>query len=394
MKVNLQMLRDDMPELNLNGHLEDEPWVARCTHPVVCSKPIASFDDEAIYICNPWQLPRHVPRGCSTPSVIVAGKPSGEWLMAPCNILYTEGDEGILELFNLISESIARYQSWEDDLMGILDGDASEDELIACIRRYIRNPFFVQGSEFDVMLGSIPEDAESTPLLERYREEYESLGKSSFLSPEDISLFLSDNEYYRSKDKTEPSIYSGRYFDCRTLFYNISLGGVAVGRIAVDEVVQPILDRDFVLVKVLGQHLAKTIDRSRESGFYKAEELEPILQGLLAHKLLPEGKIDHLLDSLGWGMYDRYACLVLKLKPQDGPQQALKPLMMGISKELELECCTVFEGSMIFVCNLTMLGKDGDEMLSEALPYLRDNLLMASLSTSYDDFKDLYYYFR
>lgn len=394
MKTNLYMIQDDLEDLNLRGHVVDDPWVARCSHPVLCSKMVREFHDDAIYICNPGQLPKHVPSTIGTPSIICIGKPSDEWLMAACNLLYTEGDEDATDLFNQVAASIARYQAWEDRILDILDGDESEDDLVACVRQYIKNPFFVQGSEFRVLISSMPDDSASTPKLESYMREYGALRKSDVLSPEDISLCLSDDEYYASKDTVEPYIYPGQYLSCRSLCCNIWSSGVRLGRIVVDEVVEPIANRDFMLAKVLGQHLSKTIERSQGPGSVGTEDLEPILQSLLSHKLLPEERIAHLLDSLGWNMDDGYACLVLRLKTRGDNVYAFKPLAMGVAQFLSLECYTVYESSIVYVCNLSKMGIDGEEMLSNVLPYLRDNLLMASLSSTYGDFKDLYYYYK
>lgn len=394
MKVSLEMLRDDLEELRLRGHIDDDPWVARCSHAVACTRPIGEFRDDAVYVTEPSMLPRHVPPSFGTPSIVCLGKPSEEWLMAPCNILYTEEDVDVSDVFNLVAEDIAGYQEWEDDLMAVVDGGGSEEDFMVCVRRCIGNPFFINGSEFQVLLCSIPDEPEDSLPLESYREEYGSYGDEPF-SPEDINFYLSDEAYHRSLDSTEPCLYDSSRSDCRTILYNIRLGGTTVGRLIIDEVVEPFKSRDFVLAKVIGGHLAKEIGRDRGYGFSRMAMLDPILEGLLSHTLLPEGQIRLLLDELGWDMYDGYACLVLRPRMGEGVDpSSLRPLAMGMAQELSLDCYIVFEGSIACVCNLTRMDKTGEQVLSDALPYIRDNSLMASISSEYGDFKDLYYYYQ
>lgn len=393
MRVNLHIIQEDLDDLNLQGHLSDEPWTMRCSHAIACTKLLREFTDDAIYIVKPGLLPRHFSDEYGTPSIISIGRPADEWIMAPCNVLYIEDEIELVELFNRVSASIAGYQEWEDDLLAILEKRTWADELPACVFRYIRNPFFLQGSAFNMLVTAIPEGAVETPLLTNYRSEY-SLGDAGVLVPEDISQLIADDEYNEAIESEEPTIYSGKNYGFRTLYYNIRIDGVPVARFGIDEVIAPFTSRDFALAKVIGRHLAKALGQKQAYVFDRSEEMDPILGSLLSHTLLPEERIVLLLNSLGWDMHDDYACLSLKLRTTMGSESVLDSLALGISKMLDDECYTVFGDSVVFVCNLTKMGTDGDQMLSEVLPYLRDNLFMASLSSTYDDFKELYYYYR
>lgn len=393
MKVNLHMLQEDLADLNLHGHLEDDPWTMRCTHAVGFSGGSPEFREDAILVANPESLPGHVPPGCRGASIICNGKPSEEWLLAPCNLLYASAKGSMLELFNRVTEAIAGYQVWEDELIGILNTRTWAEEVGTCIHRYIKNPIVVATSGFETLVWSIPDDVAETPQLQAYREEYGSLA-SSVLPTDEVNLLISDEGYYGAIDSEVPSMFDGKYYGYRSLYYNIRVEGVPVGRLAIDEVVTPITDRDYALAKVLGDHFAKMIDRSKLYSFNRLEDLEPVLQGLLSHRLLPEKRIRRLLDCLGWGMDDEYACLLLRLMAPKSTDDVLEPLALGISEMFSDDCYTIFDGSIVFVCNLTKMGSTDDQMLSKMLPYLRDNLLTASLSSTYVDFKDLYYYYR
>lgn len=393
MKVNLHILAEDLSDLNLRGHLDDDPWTMRCTHAIGCTGAVETFEDDAIYLAESGMLPARPPRDGSAPSVICIGQPPEEWLLSRCNLLYIERDVGLMELFNRVSAAIAGYQSWEDDLVDILGKSTWDEELPGCAFRYIRNSFFLSLTEFQSFICSVPDDAEQTPLLAGYKEEFVK-PERYYLPPEGISQYLSDEEYTSSAETTVPTLYSNRYYEYRTLYYNIRVDGATVGRIAFDEVVEPFTGRDFALIKVIGDLLAKSIDRKQLRIYAKPEDLGPVLHGLLAHELQPEERIAHLLGKLGWDMHDEYACLVLELRSREHTEDALRSLEMGIERRMPGTCGTVYDDSIVMVCNLRKMGKTAGQMLSDELPHLRDNLLMASLSSTYGDFRELYYYYR
>ena len=208
MKVNLHMIREDLADLNLRGHLSDEPWVMRCTHAVACTHLVKELREDVIYILKPGLLPRHVPSGCGSPSIISIGKPADEWVMSSCNLLYVDEGVELLDLFNRVSEAIAGYQEWEDDLVEALDMQPWEDAFVECASRYFHNPFLLGATEFQSILSYNPDDADSAPLMESYMEDYGSY-TDAILSPEDVNTFISDEEYYRASDAIEPYMYSG-----------------------------------------------------------------------------------------------------------------------------------------------------------------------------------------
>lgn len=392
MKINLHMLKEDLKHLNIQEHLTDAPWVLRCACPLACTSRPDDLRDEILYLLTPGLLPPE-PDITGCPSFICIGCPPSSWLQAPCNFLYTEASITLLELFNLVSSAFARYQEWEDGLQNLLDQRFPIDELASYSHSLIRNAIFVQGTAFRVILHSIPDSAEDTAMMQYYKKNY-GANANSILPTEDINMLISDTEYNRAVEATEPSIYSGTLYGFRSLFYNIRVDGVFVARICVDEVITPFTDRDFALIKILGHYLGKGISRETYYSFNRFKDLDPILHSLLSHRLLPEKKINQLLNHYGWHMNDSYICLILKLRTREDASSALEPLALNLRQMLSSECYTIYSNSIVFICNLTSLQMTDEQLLAYLLPNLRDNLLTASMSTAYSDFKELYYYYN
>lgn len=391
MKINLHMLKEDLKHLNMQGHLTDAPWILKCSFPMACTSCPDSFRDDILYLLTPNLLPSTPPAsGC--PSILCIGIPPASWMQASCNLLYTENHLTLLELFNLVSESFARYQEWEAGLQNILDRRLPMRDLAVYSHSLIKNAIFVQGTSFRVFIHSVPDNAENTDLLQYYINNY-VLKTNTVLPPEEINILISDTEYNRASEAIEPSFYSGSLYGFRTLFYNIRVDGVFVARICVDEVITPFTDRDFALIKILGHYLGKGISKEKFYSFNRFKDLDSILHSLLLHRLLPEKKIDLLLKHFHWNMNDSYVCLILKLRTRDDTSSALEPLAFSLGQMLSSECYTIYSGSIVFICNLTKLQMTDDQLLAFLLPNLRDNLLTASMSADYSDFKELYYYY-
>ena len=116
------------------------------------------------------------------------------------------------------------------------------------------------------------------------------LSESAPLPSDAINTLISDAEYNHAIETTEPAIYSGALYGFRLLFYNIRVNGVFVARICVDEVVSPLTDRDFALIKILGHYLGKGLAAERVYSFSRPKDMDNILHSLLSHRLIPEKK--------------------------------------------------------------------------------------------------------
>ena len=392
LKLNLNILKEDLKDLKPEGKLPEAPWILRLESPAACTAYPASFQENILYLLTADLLP-DTPDIPENISVLCLGKPPEIWKRTACSFLFLDHSISLLELFNRVTRAFARYQKWESQLQDILDQNFPLHEMASCSHCLIRNGIYLQGPSFRVMTWTLPEDAEDTPLLQYYRKNY-LLPDFSTLPADVINMLISDFEYNQAIEADEPSIYSGSLYGFRSLYYNIRVNNVFVARLCIDEVISPFTDRDFALIKVLGDYLGKGLSAERVCSFNRPKDLDTILHNLLLHRLIPEKKISRVLDSCGWGVNDPYLCLILKLKTRADHSAALEPLALSLTQLLSSECYTIYEGSIVFICNLTRLGLEDGQLPAHILPPLRDNLLTAAFSSVYYDFKELYYYYN
>ncbi len=393
MKINLHMLKEDLKHLNMQGHLKDAPWVLRCSCLQACTSCMTDFREDIIYLILAKNLPSKAKfDGC--PSILCIGEPSEIWRKTDCNFLYTETELSLLELMNLVSAEFARYREWADELQNILDKGLPLQMMAELSHKVIFNPIYVHGSSYSILLYSIPKEAEDNQVMKKYKKDFfDNYLLGNPISLEDINIMLADEEYRRAGDMTEPCIYSAAMFGFRTLFYNVRIHGINVARICFDEIITPITDRDFALIKILGHYIEKGISPEKTYNFERLSKMDAIMRNYIAGNPVSPGEAARFLEYLGWGMQDSYVCLVLKLQTHDNSSPALEPLALYLD-ELFSEGCYLIDADMIvFVCNLTKLDKTEEELTAMLLPDLRDSLLSAGISMVYHRFDELRCYY-
>jgi hypothetical protein len=390
---NMYVLQEDLKDLDLQGHLEDDSLYIGCSLPMLVTDWPDRPDTKYLYVTMASHLPDVLPECSPRLSVLCIGKPAQVWMEASCNLLYTEKESSPELLMNRALLCYQRYRDWEEAMQHVLDQHLPLLDLAEVTQPLIANPIYAQGASFRVIFQSFPRLSSPLPLLEQYRSSFETASGST-LSPEDINDLISDPEYNRAIEAVEPTIYLGIPYGFRTLFYNVRNQNSTLARVCFDEIVAPLTKRDYVLIKVLGQYLAKGLSDNLPLAFNRPKDLDQILSGLLEHRLLPEKKILSVLNDYRWEMNDDYICMILRLKTREDTSTALAPLALTLSQMLMNDCYTVFGQSLVFVCNLTRMKRKREELLSSIKSTLRDNLLTASVSTIFRDFKDLYYYYK
>lgn len=397
MNINLHILKEDLKKWDFHGTLLDPPVERHCAYALILRKLPDVFQNHILYILsaellNHAAIPEILPSASPHPSILCIGCPPGEWLHNICNLLYTEEEITVEELGNLVNFRFFMYQEWADQLQEAVDLHLSFTELAIRSASVVQNAIYAQGASFRVLCTWLPDAEQKTALYEKYRNN-ELKPEGYYLSPEEINTLITDQEYNLAIQAAEPCIYSGILYGYRTLFYNIFIENVFVARLCFDEIIKPFTDKDFALIEILGEYFRKRLVHDRIYSFDRSTELEEILQDLLEHTLIPEQKILSFLHTCQWNVFDTYVCLVLELKAKD-TTGALEALALQMSQIVRSDCYTIRNRKIVFVCNLTIINTTRDQLYRGILPFLRDNLLSAGISTTYRDFKNLYYYYH
>lgn len=394
MKLNLHILLDVLETWGFQGNLPDNPTDQRCSYPMLCHSFPAFFSEDVLYIINADLLPPNANAPKHT-SILCVGTPPLAWLHVKCNFLYTLHETlSASELMNIITAQFYRYQAWEHELQEALNTHQSFQKMALVAGKLINNPLEVWESTIYLVCYNLPEMEQPTQQYIEFKSEHP--WKTDYIMDEEtLQNLISDDEYNLAHTKKEPTIYSGKPEGFRTLYYNIFFKETLIARICISEIINTFKSRDFALIKIFGDILAKGMIRNGVYSFRQHKKFLEVLKGLVSHRLQPEPKINQFLLEYHWDMFDEYICMVIKSKFKvKNPSSNLGPLAIELSKLMPCSSYVTHSDHLVFICNLTQTKKSREHVYNQVLPFLRDSLLSASISTCFYCFKELYYYYQ
>ena len=396
MRLNLSILNNEMPEWGLRINRPDEPYKLKIAYPVLLTEVPETLNEDVLYIAEAGMLPEKLPKAeGGRPSLLCVGRPAKKWLDSDLEIAYTEKDVSIMSVMNGISRTFAKYGQWEQKLQWILDENRPLREMaeVTSASLGIRNPIWAIGASFRYIFSYVPELAPFDPQMKQLLEENPPQTGEA-MTAEEIQELLADPEYHKTKNIDVPTVYPGDNEGYRTLFYNIVVNDVHLARIGFQEISDPIVEKDFAVIQVLGQYVKKALISRGTNAFDRPVEMDQTLRALAADQPVFGDNISAVLRHCGWKGKDRFVCMSLCLKGRGNTPQNMVDACLMLSSLLGNDCYTVFEDRIIYVFDLTQAGMTREQLLETLLPILRDNLLEAGISTTYDNFHQLHFFFK
>lgn len=392
MNLNLQIIKEELLSISFKFHYVHKATELSCAYPTIYSGE-ENLRGDVVYIAEAEKLPSK-PVLKNIPSIICIKKPAQIYLEGKCNILYTEDEVSCLDLMNLLLETFHKYYNWETSMQNIIDKNLPLRELGKISKTFVNNPIYFHGAGFKCIF-HIADDSNdnSSKLYQNYNNDYLTK-ENDYISLEEITLLMGDKEYNDAIFATQPTIYSAKLYGFRTLFYNIDQDNNYVARLCFAEVLNPFTDKDIAIIKILGEYLKKGIQGKDLDNYNRPKDLDEILNNLLSHHLVEELKIATVLHNFDWSINNDYLCMILETKTTDNFQKTLKATALQLSGILSVNCYSVFNDRIILIFNLTHRKITRNQLINIVIPHLRDNLFAAGISTVFNDFKNIYYYYE
>jgi len=397
MNLNLQLIESELPELDFEEHLVDGPAELYGVYPLPyeAGQP---FDPEPIYIARAGDLPAIPALSGARAALICIGMPSSGYLGYSFNTLVLHEEIDPNRLLAMVTRIFHRYDEFGQSMQRVIDERQDLEGIGQLAMRFIGNPICLTSADLKGIfhvIGSL--DGVSSELLESYRDGYGGhipMEKGSYLPADEIDALVSDPDYFRTVDSTEPGIYPAGRFGFRALYYRIYVDGKYRACCLIDELRHPLGDRDFALAKIIGIYLKKGLRYQLADQRGDMLGVDEVMQGLLAHRLLDERRILSALYELEWSADDTFFCMAVETKSVDTTPDVIYTQALQLAPDLQTQCFTRFDGRMVFVFDLTQLGKTQAQKFEQIQPILRDRLFSAGVSQTFTDFKELYYFYR
>lgn len=387
MKLNCQILKEDLHDLDLKSHYTDERLIRRLAFPTLYNGELHPAGNK-LYLVLTDDLPETLDFE-ATPSFICIGKPAELYLKTNCNVLYTEKNIAIMDLLNRILEIFEHYYLLESELQEINNQNLPLRVLGEVAENTFKNPISLIELNFRVIFSIINEK-------HYYVSPAHMLESQDFiyLDIEDINLLKSDLEYKIAATTNEPTIYSEKLYGYRALYQNIRIDGIVVARLVIYEIGTTFTDRDFALCAYICEHIKNGLLRKDTDNFNQPRGFDEIMNKLVRHIMVDEERIIAVLRENEWEVHDDYFCLNIVPFSKAENDQLISTFAMQLSVHSTNNSYLIKDNTLIFVFNLTRSGISRNAMLSSMVPQLRDWLFKAGISTVFSDFKNLYYYYK
>lgn len=390
MLLNLHILREDLLDLSFHGTLHHDPYELRLDHPVLCEGWPEDPSRDALYLVDASLLPDAPPRRGGL-SLISFGEPPAAWLRSANDVLWMDGSVSSIEVYNRVVLLFSTYARWECSMLGLLDSEEPLGRAARGTQPLFPNPFAAISTTYRMVFKSFPKVVGESDEYRRYLRSIE--GNVAFMTDEDIVRVASAGQFASVLEATEPVMFRSDSYGYETLVYPIRYAGETVALLCMDQVLAPITLRDRVLWKRFGDHLSRMFAKTGIYALSQPEEVRDVLSGLLAHRLLPEERIERLLSFYGWGMSDTFVTMAMAIRDDVSQPAALDALAFSIARATGNDCYAIVSDLVCFVFDLTAMGLSRKELIDLVAPLLGSRWLDASVSSTFSDFKDLYYFF-
>ena len=385
MKLNLQIIKEDLNDLKFKSRILDDYLTRQLTHPVFFT-PDAILSEDRLYIIEAEKMPG-ILNLKNRPSFVCIGVPPNYLLTSNCNVLYTTEPIHLHELLNRLTDLYEIYSRWEKRLQSINNQRLPLQSLGEASIDIFNNPISLYESNFKAVFIAVDKNV---PIPESY---VAVASTYDYLSIAEVNKLNSDPEYNEAATKTEPDIYSDRIYGFRTLFYNIRSNGEFIARLCIDEIVRPFTDRDCALITVLADAIQIGLHQKDLNNLNQPRELQAVLKRLLEHKLVPSEKIEAVLRENKWAVNDRYFCICIEQIHPDKNEDPMTALAYHLSHINNNNCYIIYQDSLILLFNLSKSTAAQNEILDLFDLQLESNGINAGVSAVFSDFKNFYYYY-
>lgn len=387
MKLNLQILKEDLKDLSLTAHYTDETSIWRLAFPTLYNGESVPSGNK-LYLTTAENLPETLDFN-QTPSFICIGKPPELYLKTNCNILYTEKKLDRLALLGRVLEIFNVYNEWEAALQDINNKNLPLKALGEIAEEILGNPVSLIEPNFRVIFTVIDES--------QYHIDIKHILEPQdfvYLEIDEINMLKTDPEYKKAATTTEPTIYSDKLYGYRALYQNIFLENIFVARLVIYEIGRAFTDRDLSLCPFICHHLTNGLLRKDTDNFNQPRGFDELLNKLVRHIMVDEDHIISVLRENEWEVNDDYFCLKIVPFTDEENSQLISTFAMQLAVHSSNNSYLIKDNDLIFIFNLTRSGISRNQVLSSIVPLLRDWLFKAGISTVFNDFKNLYYYYR
>jgi hypothetical protein len=392
MTLNLSVISADLRDMNDDPEASGveistktliKPTIDRTLRfPVIYDGEMCPKDDR-LYIAKADSLDETIDASAH-PSFLCIGSPP-EKLSRDCDMVIVSEKSAINNLLANTIEIFDKYNAWETALKNIIIQNQNIKMLGLVSEPIFKNPLRLSDKNYKCIFSVVNKNKY------RFPDNYLEHNDGEYLDIENINVIENS---LSPATKKKPLLEAGELFGYKVLRQDIFIGGKLAGALIVDEINRKITDRDFTLITVLADAIAVMLPRTETPSLGRPRYLEEILRKMIGHKPVNPEQLGATLAEMNWNVSDTYFCAAVESKTNGDNHSAMTALSLTLSGATGTECYLIQKNTAIFVFNLTASGVEKSAVAKTALSALKNSAVKIGFSNSFNNFNNIYYYYR
>jgi hypothetical protein len=342
--------------------------------------------DDRLYIAGASMLPKNIDLS-AYPSFLCIGNPPAQYLDGSCDIAVLSAKIKIRDLLTTALEIFDKYNAWETAMQNAVIQNQSFKTFGLLSKSIFQNPIQFFDKNYKCIFAII-DNKYSLP------NDYVIIKENDYWDIEEIKLVETMPSHVDLYRKKKPFIFYNERNQYRTLRYNIFIENKLMGTLFIDEINRKITDRDFALIMVLTDAITSMISKIESPVLSKPRYLEEILKTMIKHEPVKSDRLRSVLVEMNWNIYDAYFCATIESEFDEENYSSMTALSIKLSEQTATECYLMQKNTAVFIFNLKEGNNQKAAVIKTILSVLKNSAVKIGISNSFNDFNNLYYYYR
>lgn len=387
MKITMHMIRDELSADVEETFIRSSKSAAK-VEIVSLFEPNLETREDKVYVVKRQDLDILTEKNRNGAFLILLGgqkdrhplsKKEREGLQKMSNDLILLRSDNEALVLQKIQELLDVYHKWEIALYKAAACGNCVQDIAMTASPLIDNPVFLYSTSLKLIFYCNLTDAAES--FFNGLEDYAIQNEGAYITETFMEMLSKSPIQKLATLKKDPEISTNETLGYRTLSYNIFLKDIYVARALICEVEHPLQDRDFFVLKTLGDFLAPYLNSQDMDMNTHPANFDKYLHQLLAGDPLEDpALLSSALEEYGWVEKDSYFCCCI---PLDGDKLAVD-LIMTICVFLEKACPSsaslTFDNHIVHIINLTLVQSQKKNIVQKLRNLYHDHKLRVGMS--------------
>lgn len=290
-------------------------------------------------------------------------------------------------LYHDIQKIFFLYNSWEMEIRKAMQRNATLEEMCNLCIPIFEKPIFIHDRNNELL-------AIVNEMAGQFSWQYDETFDKYYLPLEILNTFKSSDEYHKTLHTYGAHVFSANATGYRTLYVNLRIEWVYVGRVCLDEIGTPIRKRDYELLEFFADNIALAMQQGMLLVSDASNVLSILFKGMIDGKSYTKNQLANPFGYYNWHIDDTFQCITIFCQKSDNAIHTATNLTHRLANMFPNSCVFRNEYQIILVLNLTLENMATDRFFAYIGEFLRLGNLKAGVSMQGHDFMNFRYYYR